>query len=239
MERYFPIHDLSVRSDGDRRILDAYAAVFGVEQEIHDQEGRYLEVLSPTSFDRTIAQRADRFQTLFNHGRTVDGTPSERFSMPYGKILEVRADNVGVRTSTEFGRTDLAREVLSLVEDGIVRGMSFSGAFVATDRKRAKAGGLPTYTRTEVAMREFGVTPFPAYSDARIVGLRADLDLLSVDELTEHLLTLDDDTRALVARALGPADPRTATDNPPAPRTRVGSTTTRERQLAMLKGALT
>jgi hypothetical protein len=154
--------------------------------------------------------------------------------MPYGRILEVTADKVGVRTSTEFGRTDLAREVLSLVEDGIVRGMSFSGSFVKTDRKRAKAGGLPTFIRSEVAMREFGVTPFPAYGDARIIGVRADLTLLSVDELTEHLLGLDDDTRALVARALGPADPRTATDNPPAPRTRVGSTHQRQRELALL-----
>lgn len=232
MERYFPIHDLTVRSEGDRRILDAYAAVFNVEQEIHDQEGRYIEVLTETSFDRTIAQRRDRFQTLFNHGRTVDGTPSERFSMPYGRILEVTADKVGVRTSTEFGRTDLAREVLSLVEDGIVRGMSFSGSFVKTDRKRAKAGGLPTFIRSEVAMREFGVTPFPAYGDARIIGVRADLTLLSVDELTEHLLSLDDETRAAVARSL--ADPRTATDNPPAPRTRVGSTHQRQRELALL-----
>jgi hypothetical protein len=41
---------------------------------------------------------------------------------------------------------------------------------------RPRNGELPTVTRTEIALREYGPTPFPAYEDAAIVGVRALLE---------------------------------------------------------------
>jgi hypothetical protein len=114
--------------------------------------------------------------------------------------------------------------------------MSFSGAFVATENVKAKRGELPTKRRTEVSLREYGPTPFPAYTAAKIVGVRADLDLLPTDELCEYLASLPDETRAQIVRSLGPADPRTANDDPAAPRTVDVSITrdSRARRLALL-----
>lgn len=237
MERYFALRDVSTRSEAGRSYIDAYASVFNVPQEIRDREGHYLEVIAPGAFDRTLAQRAGQLQVLFNHGMTVHGTPSDRWTSPIGLPVEVRADEIGLWTVTEMARTEAAAEVYQLVQDGIVRGMSFSGQFLATtDQKPAKRGDLGTKLRTEASLREYGPTPFPAYAAAKVVAARADLSILSPDDLTEFLLTLDEQTRAHIVRSLDPAAPRTVPDGPQDPPHAIGShsTAARARQLALL-----
>jgi HK97 family phage prohead protease len=237
MERYFALRDVSTRSEAGRSYIDAYASVFNVPQEIRDREGHYLEVIAPGAFDRTLAQRAGQLQVLFNHGMTVHGTPSDRWTSPIGLPVEVRADEIGLWTVTEMARTEAAAEVYQLVQDGIVRGMSFSGQFLATtDQKPAKRGDLGTKLRTEASLREYGPTPFPAYAAAKVVAARADLSILSPDDLTEYLLTLDEQTRAHIVRSLDPAAPRTVPDGPQDPPHAIGShsTAARARRLALL-----
>ena len=91
--RAFALEDITIRSDGTGRTVEAYAAVFGVPQTITDHEGAgYVETIARTEFDRTIAQRSGAFQVMFNHGLDMYGNPSDRFSMPIGTPVEVRAD---------------------------------------------------------------------------------------------------------------------------------------------------
>lgn len=222
VERFAPLDDLSVRTEGGQRIIDAYAAVFGVQQEIRDREGHYMEELAPNSFDRTLSQRAGKFQVLFNHGKTIHGTPSEQYSKPYGVPVDMRADAKGLFTSTRVSNTPLGDEMLTLAKDGALKGQSFSGSFRATDRKTSNTPGLKLHYRTEVALTEYGLTPFPYYHDAHVVGVRSQadelLDVLTTEELTAHLLSLPDDARAELLDALqaatvtgtgndGPSDP--------------------------------
>ena len=113
-QRYAPINDLSTRSEAGARYIDAYAAVFRTEQEIRDREGHYMERIADGAFDRTLSQRGTNFQVLFNHGRTIHGDSSERYSMPYGVPAEVRTDARGVWTSTKVMDTPLGDEVPTL-----------------------------------------------------------------------------------------------------------------------------
>jgi hypothetical protein len=69
--------------------------------------------------------------------------------------------------------------VLDGIKRGAIRGQSFSGRFVSSQRSRAPRGELPTITRNEIAMREYGPTVFPAYQDAAILGVRSWLDELA------------------------------------------------------------
>lgn len=178
--RSFPLDDITIRSGGDGRTVDAYAAVFDTPTPISDRQGDYLEVLAPTAFDRTIAMKGTRFGVFYNHAMTLAGTPSERGSMPIGTPIEVRTDGRGLFTSTRYNSTPLAEEALEAIRTGAITGQSFSGRFIASDMKpppggwRADANGdLVTVTRTEVAMDEYGPTPFPAYADAAILGVRS------------------------------------------------------------------
>lgn len=213
-ERYAPLQDLIVRNEGGRRIVDAYAAVFNTEQEIVDNEGHYYETIDNTAFNRTLSARAGRFQCIFNHGKTMHGTPSERFSMPLGKPLEIRPDTNGLFTSTEYANTDLAQEVVELMDTGAIRGMSFSGAVINTDRSRPQKNGLRCLHRMEIALREYGPTPSPAYQDARVLAVRHEVEqfltALEPAELAEYLRSLSPEANSELVAALTATDTTTA-----------------------------
>lgn len=244
VERYAPLQDLQVRSEGTGRSVEALAAVFNTPTEIKDREGHYMEAIAPTAFDRTIAQRSGQIQVMFNHGKTMYGTPSERYSMPIGRATEIRVDSAGLFTRTEISKTPLGDEVLQLINDGAIRGMSFSGKFVASEPPKPQGSGLPLRVRTEIAMNEYGPTPFPAYSQAQITGVRSQIAEivpdLSLEELLELLEPVGAERRAEIARALATADPGTGNDDPADTRTAsvTRSQTLRELQTALARVSL-
>lgn len=175
--RSYPLEDIAITKGGDGRTVEAYAAVFKRAAEIRDQDGHYLEEIDPTAFNRTIANRRNKFGVFYNHGLTIHGTPSDRGSVPIGTPQEVRVDNVGVRTVTRYNRTALADEVLEAINSGAITAQSFTGRFLRSNPvrvpRKGTAGKLPTVTRMEIDMREYGPTPFPAYAEAMITGVRA------------------------------------------------------------------
>lgn len=225
IERYVPIDDLVVRTEGNGRRIEAYAAVFDTPQEIRDREGHYHEIIDPSAFDRTLAQRGTQVQAIFNHGMTIHGTPSERFSMPYGVPVEIKPDGRGLWTVTEVARTPLGDEVLELAESGAIRGMSFSGKPMRTKSEGRAADGVSIKRRMELTLREFGATPFPYYADAQIVAIRSQLEQLDVDEIARFLADMDAALRSQLANTLlsmtadpgTPGEQQTAQqDDPPA-----------------------
>jgi len=205
--RSFELTDIQPVADG--RTVEAYAAVFNVESPpIHDADGSYIETLDPGCFDRAI----ERFQrskvpvpVLFNHGMTLFHTPDPQGGVPIGVAEEIRADRKGLFTRSKFHTTARADEVLEAIKGGSIRSYSFSGAFHRSDPAvpiggfRRKGGTLPTVRRTESTLREYGPATFAVYSDAEIVGVRAEqmlglLNTMAVDErqrLGELLLRSD------------------------------------------------
>jgi HK97 family phage prohead protease len=202
--RSYLISDLSIRSDGDGRTVDAYCAAFNTPAEIQDQDGHYNEVITPGSFDKTIAENGTRFGVFYNHARTIYGSPADSFSVPIGVPVEApRADAHGVLTVTRYLDNPLADSVLDAVKQKAITAQSFSGRFIQSKRIRAeRAGALPQIHRNEVAMREYGPTPFAAYNQAHVVGTR------STDLWMADLLRMDREERAeLFARMVELATP--------------------------------
>ena len=184
--RAFAIEDLTVRSDGSGRVVEAYAAVFNDPSEIMDQEGHYVEVLAAGSFTKTIREKGPtdngpgRFGVLFNHGRTVDGASSDTYSMPIGVPLEVASDARGVYTATRYLDNPVASQVLDAIKAGAIRAQSFSGRFIKSARTWPDGRGrdaMARIVRHEVDMREYGPAVFAAYESAMILGTRAEVFL--------------------------------------------------------------
>ena len=199
IERAVPLADLEVKG----RTVTAYAAVFDSPASVYDPQfnpARHLESVGRSAFARALnAGAGAKAKVLFNHGKTIDGTPSERFSMPMATPLEVRADGRGLLTVSRYAATDLADEVLELIRNESVTGQSFRGPVY----NYAERGGIVELT--ECGLREYGPCPFPAYADAEIVSIRSATDLMvAVEELT-------DEQRAELARLL------TTTSNPDTP----------------------
>jgi phage head maturation protease len=194
--RSFPLEDIRIRSGGDGRTVEAYAAVFDTPAEIRDQDGHYNEVNDRVMFNRAISDAAPagsrtgwRVRVFYNHARTIYGTPSERGSMPIGTPLEIKADTRGLLTVTRYHRTALADEALELIREGAIDGYSFQGMYLRSSAidpagrpiTRIPRGGfrpdpggkLVTVRRMESTLKEYGPTPFPAYVEAGVVGMRA------------------------------------------------------------------
>lgn len=200
-ERVFPLEEITIRAQGDGRTVDAYAAVFNRAVAISDWEGEYEEIIRPGAFRKTIAEQRAGFQVFYNHGKNIYGSPAERYAMPLGAPVEVREDTKGLWTVTRYAATPLADEVLELIRAGAIRGQSFSGHWVQSrEISPARPGQLPTIERLEVAMREYGPTPFPAYKDAAIAGVRS-------TELLREFANLSPDERVELARALATGTP--------------------------------
>lgn len=215
--RTFPLEDIAIAPGGDGRTVTAYAAVFDTPAEIRDQDGRYLEEIARTAFDKTLAERGSRFGVFYNHASTLHGTPSERASVPLGTPLEVRADAKGLLTITRYNKTPLADEVLESIRNGDITAQSFSGRMIQSKPSKpgrppyrpARGGELVTVVRSEIALREYGPTPMPAFEGAAILGVRS---------LAEEFARLDAGGRAELARMLSSTTPVTGagdgTDTP-------------------------
>jgi HK97 family phage prohead protease len=191
--RSYPLEDIRIlsRAQGseyaDGRTVEAYAAVFDSESEIHDGEGHYMEVIDRTAFNRAIeharpqgSRTAWRTGVFYNHGMTLHGTPSDRFSVPLGSPVDMRVENHGLLTVTRYNNTTLADEILESIRSGDITGHSFTGRIIRSDPSRpargyrpTARGSLPKVRRLELGLREYGPTPFPAYVDAAVVGVRS------------------------------------------------------------------
>lgn len=166
---------------GDGRTVKAYATPFDVPTEITDQHGHYMEVIDRNAFNRQIGLGIDHVQVFYHHGLTIHGTPSDLGSVPIGSPLEIRPDGRGLLTVTRYNRSPLAEGVLEAIRNEDLRGYSFRGRIYKSNPARipkARGRQLPTVTRTELGLTEYGPTPTPAYADASIVAVRA-LQLLA------------------------------------------------------------
>lgn len=187
--RLYPLEDMHILRSGeggDGRTVEAYAAVFDDPAEIQDHEGHYIEVIDAAAFSRAIDHAfrsrggyAGAVKVLYNHGMTVQGTPAERFSMPIGTPVEIRAEKRGLLTRTRYHDTPLADEVLENIRAGSITSQSFTGRIMrstpqlrAGDRYRPRGDSLTTVRRTELGLREYGPVLWPAYTGAEILGVR-------------------------------------------------------------------
>lgn len=184
IQRSFAIDDLVVRSEGDGRTVDAYAAVFGEPTEIRDQYGHYYESIDRAAFDGVL-KRNVKPAVFFNHGRDIFGNPSDKWSAPVAVHRSASVDGRGLRVSSWYVKTPAGDEALELIRSEAVDGFSFSGK---PNRSRTIAstsdGDLPTIVRQELGLAEYGPAVFRAYDGARVLAMRSATQIVdSLDEL--------------------------------------------------------
>lgn len=188
--RLYPLEDIHIlrsADGGDGRTVEAFAAVFDDPAEIQDFEGHYVETIDRAAFNKVLADASRArggfpasVKVLYNHGMTIQGTPSERFSMPIGVPVDIRAEQRGLLTRTRYNETPLAEEILENIRAGSITSQSFTGRIVRSDPQLRRgdrhrpdsAGNLRAVRRTELGLREYGPVLWPAYTGAEILGVR-------------------------------------------------------------------
>lgn len=141
---------------GERRV-EGYAAVFNSETDI----GSFAEVIAPTAFEGRLN---DPVVAVFNHNQL----------QPLAKVgagLELSVDETGLRYSFPIPDTTAGRDLIELMERGIVRDASFAFMLASdgdTWEKRDGAKDLRTINRV-ARLVDVSVVTVGAYSDATSV----------------------------------------------------------------------
>lgn len=224
--RAYPVEDIRIlsRAQGseyaDGHTVEALVAVFDRGAEIVDQQGHYIETIGRTAFDKAIndarpqgSRSTWRAGVFYNHGMTLHGTPSDQGSIPLGSPLDIRADAAGLVTVTRYNGTPLAEQILEAIRSGDITGHSFTGRIIKSNPASPPRGGfrastrgdLPNVHRLELGLREYGPTPFPAYTDTAVLGVRSFLPT------TQHFLDEVDEPAGSDT-----PDEGAVTDEPPA-----------------------
>lgn len=198
-DRSWSLEDVVIRSGGDGRTVEAYAAIFNSPAEITDQHGHYMEEIDRKAFNRTLSHGIERLRVYYHHGMTIHGTPSDLGSVPIGRPVEVRPDKRGLLTVTRYNRSDLADAVLESIRNGDITGYSFRGRIIRSTPKRpprVRAGSpLPLWRHEELGLAEYGPTPSPAYADAGVLAIRSAQLAAALDEAKRLITDLSSSTR--------------------------------------------
>jgi len=143
--------ELEIRED--QRQIVGLAVPYGVQIRV----GRYCETFRPGAF-----ADADPAPLTATH-------PRSQSELPIGVSVELRDQPDGLHGVWRISKTALGDEVLELIRDGAVSGLSI-GFVPVTDRWTADRSRVE---RLRAALDHVAVVRQPAYPDARIAALRA------------------------------------------------------------------
>lgn len=150
-------------SDDKTAYIVGYAARFGVDS-LDGAVGEFTERIDPGAFS-LVAERRGRkkplmTRALFNHNSDM---PLAR----YPDTLSLSVDEVGLRYEFPVPDTSYGKDLLSLIEGGIVRGSSFAFT-IAKDGEQwsVDEDGRHIRTITRVGdLFDVGPVTYPAYGD--------------------------------------------------------------------------
>ena len=168
--RMAPGFEVEVRAsgDGDGRTLFGYGAVFNSDAVIDSWEGKFVERIAPGAFKKTLKERGDQVKIMFNHG--MDPQIGDK---PLGKASVLKEDKTGLYVEVPLSRTSYNEDLLALLNDGALDGMSFRFAVVKDEWEEPKRKDqLPIRTIIECRLYELGPVTSPAYL-AAAAGVRS------------------------------------------------------------------
>jgi Escherichia/Staphylococcus phage prohead protease len=167
--------DLELRGDG--RTVVGIAMPFDQPTEIREDGRTFTELFRRGAFTKTIRERGPQaVKTFAKH---------QRASLPIGRASVLREDPTGLYAELRVSKTVAGDEVLSLIDDGALDGLSIGFAPI---KDRQVRGGVE---RLEVALYEVSVVDYPAYVGATIAGVRSDEHRISPEAAARRLDLLD------------------------------------------------
>lgn len=200
--RSYALDDIQISRSGDGRTVEAYAAIFDSPYEVRDTHGHYFEKIDRSAFNRTLNGAGKQAICVYNHGMTLHGTPDGMASLPLGSPLEIKPDGRGLLTVTRYNKGPWADSVLESIKNGDIKAQSFRGQIFRSSPmgpvpRRRGGDPLPTVTRHELGLADYGPTPTAVNDDAAIVAVRSAADVI------DAIGYLDADEREELLRSLG------------------------------------
>jgi HK97 family phage prohead protease len=164
----------------DGKTLSGYAIVFN---SLSEDLGGWKEIISPSAVDRTLRDGTN-VNALIDH-REESGTILG--STDTG-LLQLQKDRRGLKVKITPVDTMAARDVITTVKAGLVKGMSFRFRLMPDGATWDERDGLFVRTVTDMSFSEVSIVLNPAYKQTEI-GARA----LALDAETFRSLKADRD----------------------------------------------
>jgi HK97 family phage prohead protease len=167
LHRTFQVTDLHVREAAEEtpyagRILDLRVVPYGVSAEVRDGDAEpYLERFAPGAFARAV-RAPDRVQLRYAHGRQLADW--------IGRGVAFTEDEDGLDGSVRVLPGVFGDQALTLVDEGMLRGVSVGFNDLARRNRRAEDGAI---IRERCHLVEVSLTPDPAYAAAAVTGRRS------------------------------------------------------------------
>lgn len=151
--------DLEIRGDG--RTVVGIAMPWDEPTEIREAMGGYTEVFRRGAFARTIAERGpEKVKFLAKH---------DHQALPLGRAHVLREDAAGLYVELRASKTAQADDVLELIRDQALDGLSIG---FAPDKDRWTRD-RSAVERLSVRLAEISAVDFAAYSGAVVTGVRS------------------------------------------------------------------
>ena len=143
----------------DGRILSGMAVPYNVVQNVRDRGGPlYRERWITGAFAKNLRERKRTLPLMYNHQST---------RYPLGPITLLREDETGLIWEGRLSKTREADDVLELINDGLLTGVSIGA--IATVSTTARDGVIE---RRQASLRELSLTDDPAYEQAGVFAQR-------------------------------------------------------------------
>lgn len=204
-----------LREEGDQPpVLTGYFTAFNQWTLIDSVfEGRFLEQIAPSAFEKTFAENRDAIRVLFNHGR--DPQVGDKV---LGPIDVLRVEEYGPYVEVPLFDTAYNREIIPGIR-AKQYGQSFRFRIVKEqfenkpEASETNPQGVPERTILEADVMEFGPVTFPAYAGAT-AGIRS-----LTDEFIAEQFTHGEGLRKLAEVAREKREPEKTTPSPEPART--------------------
>jgi len=167
------------------RTLHARLFSWDTISRVSDGKAPYDESWKRGVFGQSIrrAQRLKRgWPLMYNHAVQ---------NLPIGMVSMVHERDDGPWMTSKISRTSLGDDIIELIRDGAIPGVSINGRNIKS--RRNQAGVIE---RMEVALDEISVTPFPALIGADQLVLRS---VTPIDQSDEVMLMTVEDIREMEA----------------------------------------
>ena len=142
--------------DVDKRkgIITGYASVFGNK----DSDG---DIIVKGAYSKTIQENKERIAFLYQHD----------IRKPIGKNLNLLEDTHGLKFEASFSRSTLGQDVLTMVDEGIIKEVSVGFNTVKGEPKDDH------YEIKEVKLWEYSLVTLAANPMANVTGLKGIEDI--------------------------------------------------------------